>query len=451
MARPLQYVVARLAVFSPMPPARSGVAACSADLLPALREHHHVDLFVDAPLVSEAGGFLSAHDFPWRHRLAPYDLTIYQLGNSSCHDYLWPYLFRFPGLTILHDARLHHARAAALLRRGRADQYREEFVANQPGIDRDLAELAVAGYDSALLYSWPMTRLAVQASRLVGVHTRAAAAELERDRPDARVQVLRLGHGVALPEEEKQRARARARTRFSIPQEAPVFGCFGGLTPEKRLSQILDAFTGTLAYAPGARLLLAGDASAGFDLRAQILGRGLAARTVVTGYLESDAVLTDCIAACDVSLNLRWPTAGEISGPWLRCLALGLPTVIVDLAHLADVPSLDPRTWQPHGGAAAEAPVCVAIDILDEDHSLGLAMRRLATQPALRQSLGRAAAAYWRREHAPDLMAGDYRRLVSRALREDVPRPALPGHLLDDGARVLEQVSAQFGLPQVLS
>jgi hypothetical protein len=124
--------------------------------------------------------------------------------------------------------------------------------------------------------------------------------------------------------------------------------------------------------------------------------------------------------------------------------------VIVDLAHLADLPSLDPRTWQPHRGAPAGAPVCIAIDILDEDHSLGLAMRRLATQPALRERLGRAAAAYWDREHAPALMAEDYRRLVWRALREHVPRHTLPSHLREDGGRVLEQVSAQFGLPQVL-
>ena len=27
--------------------------------------------------------------------------------------------------------------------------------------------------------------------------------------------------------------------------------------------------------------------------------------------------------ACDVSLNLRWPTAREMSGPWLRALAAG--------------------------------------------------------------------------------------------------------------------------------
>src|SRR4051794_37665859 len=134
--------MARLAWFSPMPPARTGVAACSAELVPALRVEHEIDVFVDDATVGSTPGLRSAHEFPWRHQRSPYDLTVYQLGNSSCHDYLWPYLFRYPGLAVLHDVRLHHARAAALLRRGRAAAYREEFVWNHPGVDRDLAELA---------------------------------------------------------------------------------------------------------------------------------------------------------------------------------------------------------------------------------------------------------------------------------------------------------------------
>jgi glycosyltransferase involved in cell wall biosynthesis len=438
--------MARLAWFSPMPPARTGVAACSADLVSPLRAHHDIDVFVDEPLVQRAAGAVSAHEFLWRHRQAPYDATIYQVGNSSSHDYLWPYLFRFPGIAVLHDVRLHHARAASLLRRGCVDHYRQEFRWNHPDVNGDLAELAVAGFDTGLYYSWPMTRLIAQTSRAVAVHTRAAKAALECEVPEATVDVIRLSQGVALSEDERRAARMRARSRLSIPQDAFVFGCFGGLTAEKRIPQVLNAFAATLSYAPMARLLLAGEPPNDTDLRAEIRRLGLAPRTILTGYLDSEAMLTDCIAASDASLNLRWPTAGEVSGPWLRCLALGLPTVIVDLAHLADVPSLDPRTWQLHDGATG-APVCIAIDILDEDHSLGLAMRRLATQPALRDRLGRAAAEQWRREHALHHMVEDYEQLIGRVVQRTIPRPSLPDHLVADGGRVLAEVAGQFGVP----
>jgi glycosyltransferase involved in cell wall biosynthesis len=429
-----------------MPPARTGIAACSADLVSALGDEHAIDVFVDQPVAQRAPGTRSAHDFLWLHRRQPYDLTVYQVGNSSCHDYLWPYLFRFPGLAVLHDVRLHHARAGSLLRRGLADAYRQELACNHPLLDPAVAELAVSGFDNHLYSFWPMVRLLTQASRRVAVHTAAAATELRDHAPDAAIDVIHLGHGVQLPAGRAEAARTRRRAALGLPPDAFVFGCFGGLTPEKRLPQILDAFAATLSYAPSSRLLLAGEPSRELDLRRAIDRRGLGKRAVLTGYLESDEELTECIAACDAALTLRWPTAGEISGPWLRCLALGLPTVVIDLPQLALVPSLDPRTWQPHGGVVAGPPVCIAVDILDEDHSLGLAMRRLATHPPLREQLGRAAAAYWKREHSVDIMINDYRHLIARAIASPVPHPRLPRHLEEDGSAVLDAIAGRFGL-----
>src|SRR5512143_412512 len=101
-----QNVRMRLAWFSPMPPVRTGVAACSAELIEGLASEH-VDLFVDEPVARHAPEYRSAHEFVWRHRHDPYDLPVYQLGNSSHHDYEWPYVFRYPGLVVLHDAHLH--------------------------------------------------------------------------------------------------------------------------------------------------------------------------------------------------------------------------------------------------------------------------------------------------------------------------------------------------------
>jgi glycosyltransferase involved in cell wall biosynthesis len=216
------------------------------------------------------------------------------------------------------------------------------------------------------------------------------------------------------------------------------------LTPEKRLPQILDAFAATLPYAPSARLLLAGAAADHYDVAADAGRRGLANRVVLTGYLPEDDELTDCIAASDVTLNLRWPSARETSGPWVRCLAAARPTIITDLTHLADAPSLDPRTWRVNG--ADRPPVCVAIDILDEDHSLRLAMRRLAADPALREALGTAARRYWSDEHSQHAMLEDYRAVLPRAAAAGMPAPALPGHLNTDRSELLETLLEPFGV-----
>ena len=444
--------MSRVAWFSPMPPLATGIARYSADLVSALGTEHAIDVYVDqlnlAGLTPIDGARTagSAHDFVWRHRERPYDLVVYQLGNASLHDYQWPYLFRYPGLVVLHDAHLHHARAACLLRTFRADDYRAEFSSNHPDAGADLAELAVAGFDSYLHYAWPMTRLVVRSARMVAVHSPFVAERLRDENPEARIEVVRIAHGTRLTDVTAGVLGAKARIQHQIPADATVFGCFGGLTPDKRIDRVIAAFAAVRPGIPNAHLLLAGSLPADTDTRAAIAQHGLSDCVTITGYLPTDDAFTACIAAADVALCLRWPTAREVSGPWLRCLAAGKPTVTIDLAHRADVPLLDPRTWLPHH-ADGRRPCTVAIDILDEDHSLRLALRHLGTDRELRAHIGKAAGEYWSANHHPDAMAADYVRVMAEAMQH-APRPQpLPEHLVDTADATLRRVLEPFGVP----
>jgi len=436
--------VRRLAWFSPFPPVRTGISAVSAELVETLRSRGYT---ID-PYPAE-----SAHDFVWRHQQHPYDLVVYQFGNSSHHDYEWAYALRYPGLVVLHDTHLHHARAAFLLREQRAADYRAEFRWNHPDVSPDAAELGVAGFDSQLYYEWPMVRSLVETARLTAVHGEQTRRNLEiwkfgnleiSDRSAA----IRLGHGERVTPQRAAEARRRIRAQYGIASDALLFVLAGGITPEKRVPQVLAALRAILPYAPSAHLLLAGATAAHYDVRADITARGLEDRVTIAGYIESDADLTDHFAASDVSLNLRWPTAREMSGPWLRALAAGVPTVILDLVHLGDVPSLDPRTWQVREVAGRSSilqpPVCAALDILDEDHSLRLAMRRLASDAALRETLGRAGREYWECEHTLDAMVNDYERVIALAAARPDPQVTLPPHMRDSGDRTLRAVLGAF-------
>jgi len=430
-----------------MPPVRTGVAAYSAEIVAALRAEHKIDVFTDQP----APGAQSAHDLLWKHQQRPYDLPVYQLGNSSFHDFIWPYLFRHPGLTVLHDAHLHHARAAQLLRVKRAADYRAEFAANHPDAPAHMAELAIGGFDNYLYYQWPMRKLVVEGSRATAVHSAPLAEALRDECPGAVVECIHMAHGEAAAVGADQQ-RNVVRQRLGVAPHQVLFGVFGALTPEKRVPQVLDAFAEVRPYLPDARLLLAGASASHYDVDADVERRNLGPLVIRTGYLP-DEDLTAHLLSCDVSLNLRWPTAREMSGPWLRALAVARPTIVVDLEHTADVPSLDPRTWKvSHARPAGEAepdPVTVAIDILDEAHSLRLAMRRLGTDAELRARLGAAAGAYWRREHSLNAMKDDYRRAIARALEGPAAGHAAahwPAHLTDRGDRVLNQLLGSMGV-----
>jgi glycosyltransferase involved in cell wall biosynthesis len=452
----------RFAWFSPWPPQPSGVAGRSAELVPALAARGHaIDVFVDecdaqlAGLIARhadrepASGEIriqSAHDFVWRAGRGQYDLSVYQIGNSQLHEYIWPYLFQWPGLVLLHDARLHHARGRALLRTGRADVYRAEFRWSHPDVSPDLAELAIRGFDGPYYYQWPMTRALVEAARLVGCHSRGAAAELRARFPANSIDYVALGEG---PAHDMSAAGAAFRAAHGLDPSTVVFGVHGALTAEKRVPQILRAFAALRPWIGAAHLVLAGRPDPAIDVAELIDALSLHDVVHVIGSLDA-AAFDASIAACDVTLNLRWPTALETSGPWVRSLAMSRATVILDLAHQGHLPVLDPRTWRRHAPCDDTSPdadaraIAVAIDVLDEEHSLRLAIRRLAGDAALRHRIGRAARTYWEREHTMERMVDDVERSASRAAQIPLSHVDLPAHLRPDPLELARSLVEPF-------
>jgi len=407
----------RIAWLSPLPPVRSGIADANARLLPRLDHEFAIDRY-DEP---------RAHDFVWRNRRAPYDLVVYQLGNASCHDFVWAYLARFPGLVVVHDPTLHHARARLLLGRRRADDYRREFRFDHPDANRDVVEYAVEGLGGPIYYFWSMLPAVMKSARLVAVHNERVAADLRDEFPQTRVEAIRLGTD---PIEAGAARRAAVRAALGYSDHAIVFAAFGKLTSEKRIGPIVRAFAGLAGRNVNARLLLVGDASEYPLLSDELASAGVADRAHVTGFVDDEAV-AGYLAAADVCLCLRWPTARETSASWLQCLSAARPTVITDLAHTVDVPE----------------SVAIRIDLLNEDAALGSAMHRLATDARLRADLAQAGYAYWTAHHTTEAMANDYRRVIRLAAAQPVPPPAdLPSHLTDDYTQSTRAIVRQFGL-----
>jgi glycosyltransferase involved in cell wall biosynthesis len=448
----------RIAWFSPLPPNRSGIAAYSTELLPLLASHD-IEAFVDDTAGREAvdlteavpGAIVrGAYEFSWRQAVRPFDLVVYHVGNESCHDYMWPYMVRHPGLVVLHDAQLHQSRAQALIRQGRPDDFRAEFAYCHPGVPSLMADFLLAGLGAAVCYFWPMTRVPIRAARMVAVHGAWLARDLRDQHPGADIRQIRMG--VPDPLAAGGAAARDVRRRHGIPDDAIVFGSFGRVTPEKGLGAVVKALSQVASSSPAARLLVVGEGSGHFDLMAQAQDLGVADRVTATGYVTTEA-LPEYLAAVDVCLNLRWPTGRETSAAWLRCLAAGKPTVVTDLVHTTDVPSLDLRaTSVPCTPAGAQEPVCVRIELIDEVNMLRLALRRLAEDADLRARLGSAARRYWETRGTPELMAADYEGILAAAMRAADPvLPAgWPAHLRADGSSRARALASEVGVPYPL-
>jgi hypothetical protein len=132
----------------------------------------------------------------------------------------------------------------------------------------------------------------------------------------------------------------------------------------------------------------------------------------------------------------------------LRCLAAGRPTISTDLVHTVEIPTLDPRNWSLLRAGGDALPVGVSIDLLDEDHSLRLAIRRLATDASLRKTLGSGAYALWGDRFRLERMIDGYTRVIGDAPKSPQPRGAatLPEHLRSTGFEHARQVMHDAGL-----
>lgn len=162
----------------------------------------------------------------------------------------------------------------------------------------------------------------------------------------------------------------------------------------------------------------------------------------VIGSPHAEALL----ASSDVIVSLAWPDTGRPAGLLLAALAARLPVVIMETLTTAGWPALDPRTWTPRGSPSTPA-ICITIDPLDEEHSTTTALRRLATDPILADTLGRAGHDYWRAHHDIEPAVSHFERLLEEARLLPPPAEAtrLPPHLDADWtirARAILQGSA---------
>ena len=110
------------------------------------------------------------------------------------------------------------------------------------------------------------------------------------------------------------------------------------------------------------------------------------------------------------------------------CLAAGRPTITTDLVHTTDIPRSIQNMGNPCATEAGEKaretpePVSISIDILDEDHSLRLAMRRLAADNRLRATLGRNARELWEERFRVERMVSAYSHVIEAASAAPLPR-----------------------------
>jgi glycosyltransferase involved in cell wall biosynthesis len=362
----------KVAYYSPLPPSRSGIADYSALLLPALRERVEV-------VVAEQG-----------RRPPDADLALYHVGNDpDAHGWIVDALRERPGVVVLHEYVLHHLIAGITIGRGNGRAYLEAME-RELGVAGRLLGLGVLDNLLPLLWETQPERFPLAGTVL----------------DDARGLIVH-SHYVG----ERARAAGYAGPLWRIPHPAwpmrevapatdvggaPLVGCFGYLNMNKRIPELLEAFASLRRRRPDARLLLVGGAGERFDVERRLERLGLTDGVQRLDYVPEERMWS-LMAACDVLVNLRYPTMGETSGSVIRALSLGKALVVSDVGWFRELPD--------------DAVLKVAVDEFEVqtlEAAMGLAVEHAGT-------LGTAARAYVGREHSLERVAGGYAAALETA------------------------------------
>jgi glycosyltransferase involved in cell wall biosynthesis len=368
-----------LAVVSPWPPVRSGVADYAATTLPALAEHYDVTVVTDAPL----GGWPTISRTDFRDRWWEFDRVLYHLGNSIHHSPDLDLMAEAPGVVVVHDAVLSGALHGA-----------------NTGFGHPQGSVGLVADDGP---PPPADALDLRGSRAV----LAPALGL----------VLHSTHALALLREGGVTIGCTSVTRLAVAERSPatvharaegdplVLGHFGFVNPFKGADLLVQAAGRLVARGRPAEVVLVG-AVVSESLRARLerLATDLQVPLRITGFVD-DGAWEEWLGRVDCAVQLRPRSHGESSAALGQLLAAGVPVLCTDIGSFAELPDDVVRHVPPDAG-----PDRVAAELIDlVDGGAAAALRE-------------RAVAWSREDCSPRRWAADVAATVERAYAASLAR-----------------------------
>jgi glycosyltransferase involved in cell wall biosynthesis len=360
----------------------SGIADYSFEILPWIAEVAEVDVICPVrPFRRLRAPPGVAVVPPSRFRPDRYDVVYHHLANNLHHGYVFESAVRNPGICVLHEVVLHHLVAYKMVEVGRqAERYRRILTEEHEEAGAQLASLKLHGVAGELeKFLFPLIGHVVARNRGVVVHSFDSRERLvgELGARDVPIEVI-PHHAGSPPPRVAGVDRTEARRILRLPEEAFLVGHLGFLTVPKQPVTLVDGFARLHQERPDSMLLVVGSDATGGALGRAVRSRGLDDAVTFTGWVDLEHFFL-YLKAVDAVVSLRYPTAGESSGPVARALAEGRVAIVNNYGSFADLPR--------------DVVLKVEVDG-DQGAELGRHLVELAGNPGLKAGLESRARAY---------------------------------------------------------
>jgi glycosyltransferase involved in cell wall biosynthesis len=329
----------RVALLSPLPPDRSGIADYTSATCGGLGKLVNLHVFTETENPASLPNVASIRPLHALPHLTPgFDRVVSVVGNSHFHLSIFKYLLRYGGACIAHDSRLFGF-YFALLGAERA----LAVASRELGREVTRIELDDWAADEGKLKALFLGEI-LDTARPTIMHSRITACMSAKRYSRAPVHVPFSIYRTWDPTELRPQARAAARRRLGILDNEVAVVTFGFVQKDKAPEECIEAIEILRRWGVRATLHFAGSRQNLPDK-----GEGLAARAASLGVSEavrfsdrfiSEEIYRDYLVGCDLALQLRTYGLGGLSGAVLDCAAAGLPMVTnASLSEAVGVPA----------------------------------------------------------------------------------------------------------------
>ena len=328
----------RIAFFTPLPPLQSGISDYSVDILNALSEYMDIDVFIDDEYIPKCT--LSENIKIYNHEKYKamkdeYSDTVYQVGNSGFHVYMFKYIRKYRGTVVLHDTNLHGVLQDFTMQNGDMAAYKkylyEDYTANI--VDSYVKDLR-SNVTSLKIHDMMANGFIINYANKVIVHSEYSKRKLLEKNISRNVRTILLYAKINYLKDNYD-----SRNSKNITENEIILASFGHIHMTKRSMPALKAFCKLTKKYSNIKYYLVGkpDDTIKQELYEYIENNNLKEKVIVTGYTSLDE-FENYIDIADICLNLRYPYNGETSASLMRILAKGKCVLVNDLGSFSEIP-----------------------------------------------------------------------------------------------------------------
>jgi len=380
----------KVAMFTPLPPLQSGISDYAVDIIHALSDYCDIDVYVDdnyTPDCALPPTTKIRNHKQYKKNMRAYFDTIYQVGNSTFHTYMFDYIQKYKGTVVLHDYNLHlvaYAHTVHILKDPNAytlllqEDYSPEQINDlstimlEPSTSSAIRDETVAKY--------PLSGFISNYATKIIVHSHDSREKLLHRNIASCIRVIphyaKIAPLVVNPD---------AKIKFGYHSDNLIFASFGHVHPTKRIMPILHAFNRLVKTIPNARYIFVGklDGDLKDEFNMYVSTHHLEDKVSVTGYVDIDEFI-DYIDIADICVNLRYPSNGETSGSLMRILAKGKCVVVNNIGSFGEIPN----------HCCVKLPDAAILSGIEEVQHIYDAMQKLSSDAHYRNELSIAARLY---------------------------------------------------------